>query len=182
MLLLLLLVIADINTSGTSQCLNNDQSLTLNEKVCNSLETSDNSKFICVFNTELKNCEELVSSDCTKKFHPESSDSRRRAASEDLTEKDCENLKTSDKYNYVCVLNKNNDRCIEELILSDCTETLNYKDKNEFTQEDCNKLETSNKKYKCVPSSDKTYCVQNESISTNKFNIFLLILCLFSLF
>ena len=182
---LLVILISYINSSGNyiSQCINyldDDSHKPVSEDICNQQETSNRSKFICVINDDGDNCDEIHSSECTNKFHPESGSGRRRVASEYLSEEDCYNLKTSDKYNYECLPNKNKDRCIEILIESECTETF-YK-RGKFTKEDCNKLETSEDKYKCVPSSDGTYCVQNDSTVIYRFNLFILTLCLLFLF
>ena len=186
LIFLLVIVITYINTSGdfVSKCVNfldDDNTQSVSESICSGLETSNKSKFICVLNQDGKNCEEIASSECTTKFSPPQEPvTRRRVESEVIDDEDCYNLKTSDIYNYECVLSYNKDRCLEELIDSECTDTF-YKP-GKFTKEDCNKLETSNKKYKCVPSSDQTYCVQNDSIVINRFNLFVLTLCLLSLF
>ena len=182
LIFLLVIVITYINTSGdlVSECVDYDNRQ-VSESICNKLETSNKSKFICVLNQDGKNCEEIASSECTTKFSPPQEPvTRRRVESEVIDDEDCYNLKTSDKYNYECVISGKKDRCLEALIDSECTDTF-YKP-GKFTKEDCNKLETSNKKYKCVPSSDQTYCVQNDSIVINRFNLFVLTLCLLSLF
>ena len=188
---LLVILITYIGAAGDyiSQCVNyldDDSSKLVSENICNQQETSDRSKFICVMNDAHNNCEEIPSSECTNKFHPEPSTespgTRRRVETESISDEDCYNLKTSDKYNYGCVANRNKDRCIEELIESDCTDTYYKRGQLTVTKEDCNQLETSDEKYKCVPSSDGTYCVQDGSNFINRFNLFLLTLCLLSLF
>ena len=179
---LLVHLITYINTSGDyiSPCVNvldDNPGMSLSENICNELETS-NPKYVCVINDAGNNCEEIVSSECSMTFRPESR--RRRVESESLRDEDCYNLKTSNKYNYGCLINDNRNRCIEVLIESECTITIFHRGK--YTKEDCKSLKTSEEKLKCVPSEDQTYCVQDDSKFINRFNLFILILCLLSLF
>ena len=178
LLFLLLLLVIGINTASdyTSPCL--EASGSLSESECNTLETSK-SDLKCIYDYDKTSyCLEMPYSKCVNQYTPDD-DSGRRLASLQITDQEWSSLETSNKYNYKCVANSVKNRCLEYLIESECTKT--YYHTSQFSKDDCNQLETSNPKLKCVPSKDKTYCVPDNSRFLNRLNLFFLILCLLSL-
>ena len=182
---LFFLLFIELKATGDGECLNAvyDESESSGigvEEFCLGQTTSENN-LMCKYNKDLKSCEELPRSECLTTFLE--SNGRRRISTQELTEEDCQDLQTSDKYNRYCGIILGQNRCKEYYFQSDCVNTIKTKyDNYVFSNEDCEKFETSDPdKLKCVPSKDKHYCVQ-ESGFFNRFNFILLNLCLLFLF
>ena len=75
---------------------------------CRGFSTSDNKK-ICVANEAKTACIEVDSSECYNKVLSNS----RRLATTELTDEDCEPLKTSNDDKYICVVSDDGQSCEE---------------------------------------------------------------------
>ena len=75
---------------------------------CRQYDDADSNK-ICVANEARTACIEVASSECNKKVLPSS----RRLSTTELTDDDCESLKTSNDKKYICVASDDGQYCEE---------------------------------------------------------------------
>ena len=107
--ILFMIIIANVYTSGASDCIQSASTRRLStEKDCSNLETSDDS-MKCIYSPSKKTCIEIDKdeSECTSRKI-----SRRLSATE-LFDDDCEPLTTSDDNKYICVASDDGKSCKE---------------------------------------------------------------------
>ena len=112
---LLMIIIANVYTSTSCvEAGKNDPARRLSttteysNSFCREFDTEDENK-ICVANEAKTACIEVVSSECYEKVLPSS----RRLSTTELTDEDCEPLKTSNDKKYICVASDDGQSCEE---------------------------------------------------------------------
>ena len=112
---LLMIIIANVYTStpcseagktGPDRRLSTTTEFT--NSFCRQYDDADSNK-ICVANEARTACIEVASSECNKKVLPSS----RRLSTTELTDDDCEPLKTSNDKKYICVASDDGQSCEE---------------------------------------------------------------------
>ena len=106
-------------------------------------------------------------SECTlKKINEINEDSRRILSSTELSEEDCNPLRTSDDTIYKCTVSNDKTNCIETARFSECISEYNpaYSRRlsnDDLEKEDCEHLKTSNDTaFECIVSQDKKTCIE----------------------
>ena len=172
----------------------------LTEDYCRNKVTTDATNLICLLSENNKYCEEYPKSDCITRFLDTYSNGK-------LNKEDCLGLETSSN-DYICALNKERNRCIEKFKRlralyddddyfywdddddddddyepSECESSKqNEHRKYNLTQEFCGSLGTYSPRYKCIPSTDKHYCIEVSINYISGLKLFILPLILLFLF
>ena len=109
--LLLMIIIANVYTSSTSQCATSGENRRLSsesDEDCSELETSDPTTMKCIFSPSKGKCIEIDKEESECSFTTFSG----QLATE-LTDADCEPLKTSNDNKYTCVASDDGKSCEE---------------------------------------------------------------------
>jgi len=146
----------------------------LSTDYCADLKTSDDSKYLCKFDSNKNICDEFEIT-CEDM---EMTNSRRRLSG-DLNQEYCKSLKTSEDFYYKCVYDSDNEGCTVEVKNCNEVKVLSTRrlSSDILSDEDCEDFVTSNNRKICVAKSDGSGC--EEINGSNEINLSFLLFCLF---
>ena len=171
---LLILLITNADSSADSQCLNAKSSTRrlsgdFNDEDCQTYETSDDTKYVCVASSDKKYCEEISKCFGYYILYP--------GITNNELEKVCYELPTSNKDVYFCVHDDKGctevDECTYEYYENYYNYYYNQNSRRlgtDLEEADCEILYTSDDLFfKCVPGPDNKFCEKREKTCKEMF-------------